>query len=133
MIRTLVFGAPGAGKTTWARNNLGAGLMYDMDLIAAALTGGWGDKTANEDAREVANDLLIPVINAARWCYTDLTVIRAAPTVEEIQALQPDLIVWIRSEPAEARIRNWTSKRLLPTAEMIRMMGYIVEEVTGRV
>ena len=136
-MNTLVFGAPGSGKTTWAiahRNRIG-GLIYDLDLIAAALIGETGPgfpHPVHEDAREIANQMLTPIIAAARRCGANLTVIRAAPTIEEVTALSPDLVVWIRSDAAERSMGPWAEKRLAPTIRIIEQMGYAVDEVRGR-
>lgn len=138
-MNTIVMGAPGSGKTTWCRQNLGSGLMYDLDLIATALRGNVDlrpyeprSRTFDEDARTVADQLLIPIVEAARRAGTDLMVIRTAPTAEELAAINPDMVMWIRSESAE-RMSGRYAERLAATADMIQRMGTALWESPGRV
>ena len=136
-MNTLVIGAPHAGKTTWARENLRNGILYDLDLIADALTGrvNCDEKLphpVNEDAREIANQLLTPIIEAAKRCRADLTVIRAAPTPEEAAAVHPARVIWIRSSIAEDSMGQWTTHRLKPCIDYLELMGFKIEEKEGR-
>lgn len=135
----IVMGAPGSGKTTWCRQNLGSGLMYDLDLIATALRGNKDlhpyeprSRTFDEDARTVADQLLIPIVEAARRARVDLLVIRTAPTVEELGAINPEEVIWIRSESAERMLRRY-AERIAATADMIRQTGTPLREFPGRV
>ena len=134
----LVMGAPGAGKTTFCRENLGAGVMYDLDLIATALRGNREldpedprSRTFNDDARDIADQLLVPVIEAARRVRpTSFFLIRTAPTLEEVEALMPDQVFWIRNGAAEIRSGDRMIERLEQTACMIERAGYPVRQFT---
>ena len=134
----LVMGAPGAGKTTFCRENLGAGVMYDLDLIATALRGNREldpddprSRTFNDDARDIADQLLVPMIEAARRVRpTSFFLIRTAPTLEEVEALMPDQVFWIRSIAAEVRCGDRMYEKLERTADMIERAGYPVRHFT---
>lgn len=95
----LVIGMPGTGKSTYVRNHLGDGLAYDLDYIAAAfrLADGPHDER-NEEARRMANDLLAGfVANVLSYC-SKAFIVRAAPSVQEIDQIGPDKIVLCQKE-----------------------------------
>ena len=123
---TLVIGKPGTGKTTWAREHMtGSTLVYDLDHIAAAfrLT---TETTDNKQARWMANDLLQGFVLKATSYASNVIVIRTAPTVQDLEAIQPDRIVFItkvyKSRPYDiadfdikiARIRMWAEDNNVP-------------------
>lgn len=94
---TLVCGMPGSGKTTWTKRNLGQGLAYDLDFIAAAfrleIT-----KTEHQGARRMANKMVQAFSQNARRYAKDLFIIRTAPTLEEFQEIDPDRVIILAGE-----------------------------------
>lgn len=81
----LVIGNPGTGKTTYVRQNLANGMVYDLDAIAAALRLTTPKSEEFKPARWLANDLLQGFTEAAHR-YVDLVyVIRTAPTIDELK------------------------------------------------
>lgn len=92
---TLVMGKPGTGKTTWARQHMtGSTLVYDLDYIAAAFRLEAGE-TTHKQARWMANDLLQGFALKAPSYASHVIIIRTAPTVKELEAIQPDRIVFL--------------------------------------
>lgn len=92
---TLVVGLPGSGKSTWAKKNLGGGLCYEMDAIAAAfrLRVPHEEPEGNAAARQMAAALrrgwLAEVKN-----YTDnIMIVRTAPDADELAETMPDRII----------------------------------------
>lgn len=124
---TLVIGKPGTGKTTWARKHMTAGtLVYDLDYIAAAFRLDSSGTTDHKQARWMANDLLQGFILKATSYAAHVIIIRTAPTLNEIEAIQPDRIVFLtkvyRKTPYEplnfdmklAKIRMWAEENRIP-------------------
>lgn len=86
----VVIGLPGAGKTTYVKNNKGLyDLVYDLDYLASALT---LDHNINEEsidkcqiARSVANELLEPILKIFnKLDNVDTYIIRCAPDKHEM-------------------------------------------------
>ena len=92
---TLLIGKPGTGKTTWAKEHMtGSTLVYDLDYIAAAFRLE-ADTTANKQARWMANDLLQGFVLKATSYASHVIVIRAAPSLKDLEAIQPDRIIFL--------------------------------------
>lgn len=91
-MRTLVVGLPGTGKTTWSKQHLNGGIAYDLDYIATAFR--LGDKEYHAGARHMANDLLKGFVQSVGKYTSNTIVIRAAPTIEEAEAINPDTVVF---------------------------------------
>lgn len=91
---TLIMGMPGTGKSTWARDHLGAaGLAYDLDAIAGAFRLCAAHEDQSPEARALADDLLPCWLRAARQHTDDVYVIRTAPTLPELESIAPDRAV----------------------------------------
>ena len=91
---TLVMGAPGTGKSTWARERLGVGGMaYDLDAIAGAFRLRGPHEEYHGEARRMANDLLDGWLRAVVEYADDVYVLRTAPTRQELERIQPDRAV----------------------------------------
>ena len=92
----LVIGFAGAGKTTYVKRNLGSGLAYDLDYIAAAFRLKKPKEEVNDPARRMANSMVKAfAINARRYTGT-VYVIRTVPRLDELEAFEPDVIVRIK-------------------------------------
>lgn len=90
---TLIIGEPSTGKTTYARDHLGNGVCYDLDHIASALRLNLPNAERHEVARILANILLGGFREYASR-YTDLIlIIRTAPTINELEEIDPDVLV----------------------------------------
>ena len=116
----LIIGQPGAGKTTWARKNLGDGLCYDLDAISAALR--LAEPKANDTpaSRGTANDLLPAFLKAALQRCERVLVIRAAPSLSEIRSIRPDRLIYCRST-------YWPK---IPSAEVNMMQSRLRDAMT---
>ena len=92
---TLLIGKPGTGKTTWAREHMtGSTLVYDLDYIAAAFRLE-AETTSNKQARWMANDLLQGFVLKATSYASHVIVIRTAPSLKDLEAIQPDRIIFL--------------------------------------
>ena len=133
----LVIGLPGTGKTTYAKQHLGAdGLCYDLDHLAAAFRLTEPKAERHGAARHMANDLLLGGVFAEGVDLPDdlllgfaqnadlyspvVYIIRTAPTLTEIDALEPDEVVVL------SQIRE---DRKLPKESMDEMRERIDEAI----
>lgn len=91
---TLVCGLPGSGKTTWAKNHMTQDtLVYDLDAIAGAFRLTTEHTEYNSAARRMANDFLRGFLIRAEDYADDIIVIRTAPSIEEVEQIDPDMVV----------------------------------------
>lgn len=99
MSRTLVIGLSGTGKSTYVKNHLtNDSLAYDLDAIASAFRLRMPHEEYHAQARRMANDLLLGFVENASDYTTDLYIIRTAPTIEEVEDLKPDKVVWCKHQ-----------------------------------
>lgn len=91
---TLVIGLPGSGKSTWTRQHLGGGLVYELDAIASAfrLTVPHTEQP-HGGARRMAAALRSGWLAAAPKYASHLFIVRTAPDYEELSEIMPDKIV----------------------------------------
>lgn len=94
----LVVGLPGSGKTTFVRQNLGNGVAYDLDHIAAAFRLRAPHSEIHDTARRMANSMARAFAENARRYGGNIWVIRMAPTIDEAMAYEPDDITVCRGE-----------------------------------
>lgn len=126
---TLLIGKPGTGKTTWARQHMtGSTLVYDLDYIAAAFRLETCT-TTHKQARWMANDLLKGFVLKATAYASHVIVIRTAPSIEELESIQPDRIIYLSKVRQKrqidipdfdikmARIRMWASDNNVPVRD----------------
>ena len=122
---TLVMGAPGAGKTTWVRKNLGDGLCYDLDYLAAAVR--LRDVKAEDHQAAVALvNAMLPWFAENARKYARVFIIRTAPTPEELAAINPDRAVILKG----AGTKNDSMVRRIVDAEIaLTRRGIPVETI----
>lgn len=91
---TLVIGMPGTGKSTWTKNHLGGGLVYEMDAIASAfrLTVPHTEPT-HSGARRMAASMRSAWLAAAPRYASNLFIVRTAPSYDELCETMPDRLV----------------------------------------
>ncbi|MBR0302682.1 MAG: hypothetical protein IJQ80_02420 [Clostridia bacterium] len=105
---TLVVGLPKSGKTTYVRKHLGGGLCYDLDYIAGAFRLRGPHEERDRASRIMANRMLQAFAVQARRLTGHVYIIRTAPTIEEVEELEPDEIVVCSGEYQEQRADDGT-------------------------
>lgn len=101
---TLVIGLPKSGKSTYVRKHLGGGLAYDLDYIAGAFRLRGPHEEMNRASRILANRMVRAFAINARRLAGHVYIIRTAPTIEEVEELDPDEVVVMRGQYEEKRI-----------------------------
>lgn len=105
---TLVVGLPKSGKTTYVRKHLGGGLAYDLDYIAGAFRLRGPHEERDRASRIMANRMLQAFAIQARRLTGQVYIIRTAPSIEEVEQLEPDEIVFCAGEYQETRADEQT-------------------------
>lgn len=91
---TLVCGMPGSGKSTYVKNHLQGGLVYELDAIACAFRLTVPHKEEpHAGARRMAAALRRGWLEAARHYSDNLFIVRTAPDDAELAETMPDKIV----------------------------------------
>ena len=97
--KTLVIGLPGTGKTTYVKNHLTEdSIVYDLDAIASAFRLRQPHEEYHGASRRMANDLLFSFAENASEYSNDIFIIRTAPKIEELEAIDPTKVVWCRHQ-----------------------------------
>ena len=129
----LVIGNPGSGKTRYVYDRIADGVVYDLDYIAAAfrLTKPKEDKC--KAARMLANSLLPGFTEAAHRYCERVYVVRTAPTIEEVQNINPTKLVALYGNYGNKKIpdkrRHEISRRIIDCVEYAKEIGIDVEEI----
>lgn len=130
---TLVIGNPGAGKTSYVRQHLGNGIVYDLDAIAGALRICAPKSERFKPARLLANSLLQGFAEAAHRYVSDVFVIRTAPTMEEFDLIRPTKLVAIYgnygSSELTDRRRHEIASRIRECVDEAKRLGIELEEI----
>ena len=109
---TLVIG--GKGKRTAVKSllKLYGGLAYDADSIAAAFM--LSDKTDSKAAHKMANNMFKAfAINARRYAGR-VYMIRSEPSLQDIEAIEPDEIIICENNPVADEIRSYAEDNNIP-------------------
>ncbi len=90
----LVVGLRGSGKSTYCKKHLDdESMCYDMDAIASAFRLRMPHEEYYKPARKMANDFLKGFIAKAHDYVRKVYIIRTAPTIKEVQEIDPDKVV----------------------------------------
>ena len=91
---TLVIGMPGTGKSTYVKEHLEGGLVYELDAIACAFRLTIPHKEpVHAGARRMAAALRKGWLEAAKEYSNNIFVVRTAPDDAELAETKPDRIV----------------------------------------
>ena len=104
---TLVCGLPGSGKTTYVKNNLQDGLCYDLDYIAWALRLEGEHVEFHQKARLLANEFLHGFVCLSHKYTDNIFVIRTAPNESEIEYINPNKIVIMKTQYSVTERKDW--------------------------
>lgn len=110
---TLIIGLPGTGKTTLAKQNRKEALVYDLDYIAAAFCLSEPGKD-NRAARKMANAMVKSFAINSRNYASRIYIIRTAPEIEELEALEIDRLIICKTiyrEQNLSKIENLEDKK----------------------
>lgn len=100
---TLVIGMPGIDKKTFVRDRLARGVCYDLDSIAEALR---LQKGESKPARWIANSLIKGFTEAAHRYVNDVWVIRTAPTIDELEDIDPTTLIVMNGGYGDERLND---------------------------
>ena len=91
---TLVIGMPGTGKSTYVKNHLQGGIVYELDAIACAFRLTVPHKEEpHAGARRMAAALRSGWLQAAKEYANNIWIVRTAPDEEELEETKPDRII----------------------------------------
>lgn len=94
MHKTLIIGLAGSGKTTYAKGiMLDESIVYDLDAIASAFRLKQPHEEYHKASRQMANDFLYGFIERISEYTNDAIIIRTAPSIGEMERINPDLLV----------------------------------------
>lgn len=125
---TLVMGLPGSGKSTWAKEHLGDGVVWDLDHIMAALL--YRDdvhQPVRDEIRSAANSMLESFISAFENVDHPVIVIRTAPKAEELRLINPTKIVYTTTL---YNVRDRENYHDLTTEEMTKMAKRYLDTIS---
>ena len=128
---TLVIGLPGTGKTTAVKSVLKDGLCYDLDYIAAAFQLRKPGE-ATQAARKMANSMVKAFAVNARKYTSRVYIIRTAPSLQELEAIDPDEIVICEKNYERKKIDDINeSKRIIAEIKAYAEANLIPVKVIG--
>lgn len=108
---TLIIGLPSTGKTSYAKNHLRGGLCYDLDYLASAFRLRNPHDERHDAAIRMANDIAFGFYRNAREYADNIIIIRAAPSIEELEEIKPDRIIVMQHEYQTKRVVTVQRKR----------------------
>ena len=117
---TLVIGLSGSGKSTWVKHHLGDGLAYDLDYISSAFRLSAPHAEYHEQSRRLAGQMVKGFAMNARQMSSRVFVIRSAPTIEEVQEIEPDRIVVMTSQYDVSNRKDYRKQDTEAQKERIR-------------
>lgn len=95
----LVVGLRGCGKSTYCKNHMDDNtLVYDLDAIASAFRLKMPHEEYFKPARRMANDFLKGFIIKAHEYAKIIYIIRTAPTIKELEDIDPNTVVFCRHQ-----------------------------------
>ena len=119
---TLIIGLPSTGETSYAKNHLRDGLCYDLDYLASAFRLQTPHEERHDAAIRMANDIAFGFYRNAKEYAENIIIIRAAPSVEELEEIKPDKIIVMQHEYQTKRVVTIQHKRT-------RMLGRIYDVI----
>lgn len=109
---TLVCGLPGTGKSTYVKEHLGEGLVYDLDALAGALRACGPHEERHDGARRTADLMLMPFLTVARELSPKVFVIRTAPSLSEVRQIHPAGVVVCTKQFVKRPFEGYVKQRL---------------------
>ena len=106
---TLVIGLPGSGKTTWVKNRIGDGLVYDLDYIAGAFRLTGPHEEDHIPSVGLANSMFYSFARISRKYSRNVYMIRTAPSVSDLIEIQPDKVVVCNGSYPPTGRKDWQS------------------------
>ena len=113
----MVVGMPGSGKTTYVKQNMKDGLAYDLDYIAGAFRLRGPHEETHDSARHLAYMMCQAFTESAKKYCGTVYVIRTAPTIEEVSAIMPNMVVCCKKTHDISKRKDY--KRLSPKTEEV--------------
>lgn len=133
---TLVIGLAGSGKTTWVKHNMGDGIAFDIDHISASFRLSTSHAERHEPSRLLANSMLKGFADNSRLYSTNVFIIRTAPSIEELEYIDPDRLVIVRTSHDITKRRDYKRieereqiKRIDECAEYARLNNLSLIEI----
>ena len=132
MHRTLIIGLPGTGKTTYAKEHMTDNtIVYDLDAIASAFRLKDPHEEYHKAARTMANDFLYGFVERVSEYSNDAIIIRTAPSISELERIQPDALVVCSKQYVNREIDDYSGamNRIDDTIKYCEHRGITVRRI----